>query len=424
MELSETRVAGTYGPDHMVQAIFEHATRIGREQQIDELMRLNADFARDLAGADRCSLWLIDASRNELWTKVAHGVEPIRIPLGEGLVGACIQQDEVLLVNDIAADVRFLRGVDQSSGYRTRQVLCVPLRADRRVIGALQLLNKASGFTQEDAGLLGLLAHFAASALDNERLRQEVLGAKLLRHELNLAHDVQMRMLPSNPVGIDGLECFGFCCPARSIGGDYYDLLPLRDGGFALTLGDVSGKGIPAAVMMASIQTLLRSLLQRDANDLVSVVAELNRTLYACSTPERYSTLFCGVISSDRSTLAYVNAAQVQPLLLRGNGSVVRLEGASLPVGLLPEVVYEQMQVSLRPGDLLVVVSDGMVEVRNQEEEFWEEQEVERIVQGFAGGPIGVLSDELFRAAEVFANGAKQYDDMTLVAVRIGQATT
>jgi serine phosphatase RsbU (regulator of sigma subunit) len=103
---------------------------------------------------------------------------------------------------------------------------------------------------------------------------------------------------------------------------------------------------------------------------------------------------------------------------------VVRLEGGSLPVGLLPEVVYDQMQVSLRPGDLLVVVSDGMVEVRNQEEEFWEEQEVERIVEGFAGGPLGGLSDELCRAAEVFANGAQQYDDMTLVAVRIGQATT
>ncbi len=419
MELNETIAAGNRGANPMAQAIFEHAARIGRAQQIDELVRLNADFARDLAGADRCSLWLIDASRNELWTKVAHGVEPIRIPMGKGLVGACIERDEVILVNDIAKDARFLGGVDQHSGYRTRQVLCVPLRAEGQVIGALQLLNKASGFTQDDVGLLGLLAHFAASALENERLRHEAIAARLIRHELELAHDVQMRMLPSIPVGIEGLQCIGLCNPARSIGGDYYDLLPLRDGGFALTLGDVSGKSIPAAVMMASIQTLLRSLLQRDAHDLASVVGELSRILYACSTPERYSTLFCGVISSDRSRLTYVNAAQVQPMLVHGDGSMVRLEGGGLPVGLLPETAYEQMQVPLRHGDVLVIVSDGIVEVRNQQEEFWDEQEVARIVQGFARGPLGGLSDELCRAAEAFANGAEQYDDMTLVAVRI-----
>jgi phosphoserine phosphatase RsbU/P len=242
------------------------------------------------------------------------------------------------------------------------------------------LLNKPSGFTEEDAGLLGLLAHFAASAIESERLRQEAEGAKLMRHELNLARDVQTRLLPQNPSGVQGIECVGFCRPARSIGGDYYDLLGLRDGSFAITLGDVSGKGIPAAVMMASIQTLLRSLLEREPENLAGVLGDLNRTLYASSTAERYSTLFCGVISADRSMLTFVNAGQVQPLLLHSDGQLERLEGSGLPVAMLPEAAYEQRSIALIPGDLLVVVSDGIVEVCNGAEDFWEEQEVDRIV--------------------------------------------
>ena len=405
--------------DTVIRSIFEHAARISREQQIDELVRLNADFARDLVGADRCSLWLIDPVHGELWTKVAHGVEPIRIPMGVGLVGACISQDEVLLVNDVAAEKRLLREVDQHSGYHTEQVLCVPMRAEGQVIGALQLLNKASGFTDTDAGMLGLLAHFAASAIDSERLRQEAESARVIRHELALAHDVQDRLLPKPLDGVAGLECVGFCRPARSIGGDYYDLLPRRDGEFALTQGDVSGKGIPAAVMMASIQMLLRNLLQRDSLDLAAVIADLNHTLYVSSTDARYSTLFCGVISADRTSMTYVNAGHVPPLLLRVDGRMDRLSEASVPVGMLPQWGFQQYTVALEPGDTLLVVSDGIVEARNMAEEFWEETEIDRVLLEHVSMPLAKLPEMLCRAVDDFSAGAEQYDDMTVVAVRL-----
>jgi sigma-B regulation protein RsbU (phosphoserine phosphatase) len=417
--MDSVAVASTSTADTIIRAIFEHAQRIGREQRIDELVRLNADFARDLAGADRCSLWLIDAATNEIWTKVAHGVEPIRIPLGDGLVGACIREDQVLLVNDLANEPRLLRQVDRHSGYHTEQVLCVPLRAEGRVIGALQLLNKPAGFTDTDAGLLGLLAQFAASAIDGERLRQEAESARLVKLEVALARDVQARLLPVCPENVAGLECVGFCRPARSIGGDYYDLLPLADGRFAFTLGDVSGKGIPAAVMMASIQTLLRSLLTRDLKDLTDVMQGLNHTLYISSTAERYSTLFCGVISADRTTFSYVNAGHVPPLLLHQDGRLERLPGGGLPVAMLPDWSYEQFSVPLAPGDTLIVVSDGIVEARNTAEEFWDEEEVERVVLENPTAPLSQLPALLCDAVDHFAAGAEQYDDMTVVALRL-----
>jgi sigma-B regulation protein RsbU (phosphoserine phosphatase) len=406
--------------DRVTQAIFEHAARISRESRIEELARLNADFARDLIGADRCSLWLVDKEKNQLWTKVAHGVDPLFIQIDQGLVGACIRDNQVLIVNDAGSDTRHLRNLSSAGGYQVRQVLCVPMVCEGNVIGALQLLNKPEGFTEADSKVLGLLAHFAASAIESERLRRVTETARLMQHELNLAQEVQSSLLPRGlPPRVAGVECAGYCRPALSIGGDYYDLLPLPGGRFALTLGDVSGKGIPAAVMMASIQTLLRSLLRRGDADLGQIFNDLNRTLCECSTPDRYSTLFCAIVPADRSGIFYVNAGHVWPYLVRASGAVERLEESELPVAFLPALNYQQLWFPLAAGDTLVVVSDGITESTNPAGDLWEDTGVERALAEFGRAPLAELPGLLTAAADRFANGAEQHDDMTVAALRI-----
>ena len=380
-------------------------------------MRLNADFARDLAQAQHCSLWLVDDTKGQLWTQVARGVAPIRIPLGEGAVGRCVREDKVLLENDaLDGDVSSPHWI---TGFATQQILCVPLRVEGRVIGALEVLNKLSGFTKLDAELLELLAHFAANSVESKRLRQEAIKAKMMEHELSLAMDVQQHLLPMEQECVQGLECVGFCRPAKSVGGDYYDMLPLPSGSFAFTLGDVSGKGIPAAVMMASIQTLLHNLLQREPVNVAAVVSDLNRTLFGCSVPDRYSTLFCALISPDRSKITYVNAGQVPPMLLRGDGSLTTLEGGGMPVAMIPDWEYQQFTMELRPGDLLVVVSDGIMEARNPEGAFWSDTEVPFVVRQHRDSPVRTLPAALCAHADAWASGAEQYDDMTVVGLRV-----
>jgi len=226
-------------------------------------------------------------------------------------------------------------------------------------------------------------------------------------------------MLPDRPTGLDRLECIGFCRPARSIGGDYYDLIPFADGQFALTLGDVAGKGIPAAVMMASIQTLLRSLLKQGVGDLAAVLSSLNSTLFETSTPERYSTLLCGVISADRKSFSYVNAGHIPPLLIHADGRLERLPDGNCPVALLPSMVYSQSTAALEPGDTLIIISDGIVEARNHDGDFWEEDEIDRVLLANREASVLKLPELLCAAADNFASGAEQYDDMTVVAVRI-----
>jgi phosphoserine phosphatase RsbU/P len=359
----------------------------------------------------------VDEGKRKLWTEVARGTAPIRIPLEEGAMGKCVAEDKVLLVNDVLDGN--VGSPHWMTGFSTQQMLCVPLRVEGRVIGALEVLNKLRGFTGEDAELLELLAHFAANAVESKRLRQEATHARMMQHELSLAMDVQQHLIPKEQGCVPGLECVGFCRPAKSVGGDYYDMLPLPSGSFAFTLGDVSGKGIPAAVMMASIQTLLHNLLQREPVQVAAVVSDLNRTLLGCSVPDRYSTLFCGLISPDRRSITYVNAGHVPPLLLHADGGLTTLEGGGMPVALTPDWEYQQFTVELHPWALLVVVSDGLMEARNPYGVFWNDQEVPFIVRQHRNSPVRNLPSALCTHADAWTAGTEQYDDMTVVELRV-----
>src|SRR5208282_4374852 len=165
---------------------------------------------------------------------------------------------------------------------------------------------------------------------------------------------------------------------------DYYDFLPMPDGGLLFTLGDVSGKGIAAAVLMASMQASLRSRVVRAPVSLAALIGDFNKAVYSFSTPEKYSTLFCGLLDVRTRKLTYVNAGQVRPMLLRsGGGQVERLDRGGCPVGILYGSEYDQGEVLLQPGDAVLCFSDGISEATNAKDEMWADAEVEKIVRTF-----------------------------------------
>ncbi|HTV54809.1 MAG TPA: SpoIIE family protein phosphatase [Terriglobia bacterium] len=407
--------------ERISRVIFEYAAKISRERDITKLITLNADLARDLVGADRCSLWLLDESTDELWTKVAQGLGPTRIPAGQGLVGLCVGTNESIIVNDTASDEHFLRRIDTGSGYRTESVLAVPLRVDGRVIGALQALNKPGGFSQADSELLGLMASYSASEIHAERLRQEAEAARLLRRELDIARDVQTRLLPQEFDPVAGIEYAGFCRAARSVGGDYYDFLELPGGLFGFTVGDVSGKGVPAAVLMAGIHTALRAQLLREPLPVSKLMNDLNAVIYKSSSQERYTTLFCGVFDAERSTLSYVSAGHVPPMVLRGGPSahIERLSGSGYPAGLLPFATYEERTAGVGPGDLVICFSDGISDAVNAQGEMWEDEAIKAFLRTCAQAPVEEITKKLIEAVDGYSAGMEQFDDMTVVALRL-----
>ncbi len=407
--------------DRISRVIFDYAAKIGAAQDLDDVLELNAGMARDLVGADRCSIWLVDLKSNRLWTKVAHGVRELHIPIGQGLVGACVARDEAIVVNDTSRDERFLKSVDKESGYVTKSVLTLPLHGmDGKPMGALQLLNKPGGFSQDDVDLLGLCSAYSASTLESQRMRKESEMAKLLLQELEIARDVQQHLLPQGRPEVPGLDIAGYCRSAKFVGGDYYDFLPMRDGGFLFTLGDVSGKGIAAAVLMASIQASLRSQVVRPPDSLAAMMGDFNKAVYSFSTSDKYSTLFCGMLDSANRKLTYVNAGQVRPMLVRcADGAVERLDAGGLPVGLLDVSDYEQGEVLLQSGDAVLCFSDGISEATNSKEVMWDETEVEQVVRACRGLTARQMIDRLVNATDEFAGDAEQADDMTVVVIRI-----
>ena len=409
--------------ERISRVIFEYAAKIGAAQDLDALLVLNAGMARDLVGADRCSLWLVDAGHCRLWTKVAHGVGELHVPLGQGLVGACVARNEAILVNDTSQDERFFKNVDVESGYVTKSVLTLPLHGmDGKPLGALQVLNKPGGFSPEDVDLLGLCSTYSASALESQRLRKEGEAAKLLLHELEIAREVQQRLLPQGQPPIPGLEYAGYCRSAQFVGGDYYDFVPTPDGGLLFTLGDVSGKGIAAAVLMASIQASLRSQALKAPASMAAMIGDFNKAVYSFSTADKYSTLFCGLLDMATRKLTYVNAGQVCPMLLRADGGQVeRLDAGGFPVGLLGFSQYDQGEVLLQPGDAILCFSDGISEATNADGEMWAEAEVERIVQTFRGLTAQQMIDRLVEATDGFTGAAEQSDDMTIVVIRCSE---
>ena len=417
----KTSVAG----EHISRVIFEYAARIAQEQDTDALLSLNADMARDLVGADRCSIWLVDPNGAELHTAVAHGVGQLRVKFGHGLVGACVARAEPVVVNDTSTDERFLNRIDQGSGYMTHSVLVLPLRtADGKVIGAFQALNKPGGFSASDVALLGLAGSYSAAAIEAQILRKEAETTRMFLHELEIARDVQAGLLPQNPPSIQSLDCAAFCRPAKFVGGDYYDFIQTPSGALAFTLGDVSGKGIPAAVLMASIHASLRVSLLRGPESLTPLMADLNESVYASSSlsPGRYSTLFCAFTDPGFHRLTYVNAGQCAPMLVRRSAdgvTVERLTTGGTPVGLLPMAGYQEGATALQPGDTLVCFSDGISEACNSKGDFWRESQIEDLLRSAAGASAQEVTERVVRGADAFTGDAEQADDMTVVTLRM-----
>jgi sigma-B regulation protein RsbU (phosphoserine phosphatase) len=328
-----------------------------------------------------------------------------------------------VLVNDTAVDPRFSAAIDKGSGYRTESLLTVPLRTSRgEVIGACQVLNKPGGFQPRDVDLLWLAASYSATAIETQRAQQEVERARKLQSELEIAREVQLHLFPKYPAQAAGLDFAVNCVPAQAVGGDYYNYWQGADGAFHFALGDVSGKGIAAALLMASIQATLNGLGARRDLPLERMMGELSLLVLEGSMPERYTTLILGTYEPFRRRVCVVNAGQVPPVLIRG-GQVVRLDAGGCPVGLLPDSHYDSKSLTIAPGDLLVCVSDGISESMNSQDEEWGEDAIIAIAIEAAARTeaAATVTERLVQGAQAFAAGAPQHDDMTVMVLRFTQ---
>jgi serine phosphatase RsbU (regulator of sigma subunit)/dihydrofolate reductase len=266
-------------------------------------------------------------------------------------------------------------------------------------------------------------------------MAEEALAHAKLEREVEIAREVQERLFPQTLPKVPGVEMAAHCRPAHAVGGDYYDLIaipgkaPVTSGAAAsscdhlgIAIGDISGKGVSAALLMASLHASLRGQTQSGAGDLATKMANVNRLLYAASDSNRYATFFYAELDCDSRNLHYVNGGHNPPAVLRkedGTWQVFRLEGGGPVVGLIADAVYEQQMLQLLPGDILLAFTDGISEAMNSADQEWGEDRMIAEVQAHSDLNAADLMQRLFRAADSFAAGAPQHDDMTLVVLRI-----
>jgi sigma-B regulation protein RsbU (phosphoserine phosphatase) len=306
------------------------------------------------------------------------------------------------------------------------QVL-LPLAAKNELSGILSLSPKRSEapYTPNDIRLLKSVAAQTGLALENSRLTEsiahEAAQKERLNREVEIAREVQERLFPQELPPIEGLDYFGACRPALGVGGDYYDFLELPDGKFGIAIGDVSGKGIGASLMMASLQASLRGQAIHCGDDLAKLMKHVNTLVYEASTTNRYATFFYAQLDTRSMRLTYVNAGHNPPFVIRADGQVLKLEDGGAVVGMLPGAFanYDQGEIKLRSGDMLVGYTDGISEAMNPQEEEWGEDAMLAELINSKEKTAAEILPYIVSKADEFANGAKQHDDMTMIVVKV-----
>jgi sigma-B regulation protein RsbU (phosphoserine phosphatase) len=302
------------------------------------------------------------------------------------------------------------------------------LSLNQKMLGVLSLGPKRSEepYSASDLRMLGSVATQTGLALENSRLTAEITAQiaerEKQRRELEIAREVQQRLFPQDYPPAPGLEYAGACRPALEVGGDYYDFVTLAPGELGIAIGDVSGKGIPAALLMATLRAFLRGQTIGGERDLAAMMCNLNALVYESSAANRYATFFFGRYTTTTRAFDYVNAGHNPPMVFRrcpGQAAqLIRLDTGGPVIGLLPVCRYEQGSVTLRDGDLLVAFTDGISEATDsQDNEFGEERLIAAVERALTLGPAALIP-HIMAAADGFAGSAPQHDDMTLVVAR------
>jgi len=261
------------------------------------------------------------------------------------------------------------------------------------------------------------MANVAAIRIEHARLATVEQAEKLMESELAQASEIQLSLLPAEAPSYPGYEIAGYNFPCRTVGGDYYDFLPYPDGRLGLAVGDVSGKGLPAALMMSSLQARVQMLIET-APEPAQAVTILNRNLAERCPLGKFITFFYGVLYPSTGKLEYSNAGHNYPLLLRADGAVEQLTGAGMIMGLFRDVDYEQREVFLQPGDMLALFSDGVTEACDSSGEQFGEEGLTEYILARKFATCAQIVEGLADHVRTWANSSSLADDFTVVLVR------
>lgn len=409
--------------------LFEATRLLNSTLDLAELLDLILKIARTELKADRGSVFLADLKTKELWSIVASGLdhEEIRIAAGRGVAGTVLETGETVNVEDAYSLPYFDASYDKKFNYKTRSLLCLPIRhLDGQIAGVIQLLNKtgSSKFTSEDVDFLNKLSGHMAMALEKARLHREIVEKQRMEKEMALARTIQRSLLPEYPPVVPGYELAVLNQPCFEVGGDYYDFLNLGPQTLLLVIADVEGKGVSSALIMSNLQATLRALVMH-LHSLEVLALSLNEMIYNDTKSEKYLSIFLGLVDTRRRGLHYINCGHVPPILISGEtGEYKLLEEGGTVVGMFPTAEYNRGSVNLATGDVLVCCTDGILEAMDaKEDEYGTERLAQCVVRNRTKSPQAIVDAVLGEVSE-FSRSGNHLDDKVLMIMKVTQSGT
>jgi len=401
------------------EVLLEISKTLSAPLDLDEVLEAIFRSLRQVVRYDAAAIYLVSRSsqRLELVRDTGYPAgsdEAFRLSVGEGIAGWVAKTGEAVIVPDVRRDQRYV-----SARTSTRSELAAPLVLEGRTIGVFNLESD-----REDAyhgGHLEMLAVFAAQAavsIERTRLTRELLDRRRLEKELAIAREIQASFLPKRAPDVPGFDLAGATQPHDEVGGDYFDFIRVSDSRLGIAIADVSGKGIPAALIMAGFRM---SLLAEIRNEFTmrAVMRKVNSLLHESTERDKFVTLFYGVLDWKNRSLSFSNAGHNPPLLLRADGRVQYLLEGGVALGVLPDARYEERPVALQPGDVLLLYTDGVSEAESPTGEQFGTRRLEQCLKRVAGGTAHEILKGVVDEVTAYAGEHGVSDDLTLVVVKV-----
>jgi len=390
---------------------------------LDELLGRIAELVRRLIDYQMFSILLLDSSGEKLQHRFSLRFnENIHlkheIPIGRGLVGAAAESKQAVLVPDVSKDPRYIQ-----ANPETRSELVVPLIYKSKVVGVLDMEHTRRGFfTEEHQRTMTTLAAQIAIAIENARLYEEIeRQERRLERDLALARELQGRLLPQTNPTLAHLDVAAKFVPARTIGGDLYDFIPYSMSRLGIVIGDVSGKGAPAAIYAALVSGIIRSHapIEPAPSEMLSAV---NLSLAERRIEAQFVSIIYAVWDDAHRTLTVSNSGLPRPIYVHSGKNEV-VEATGLPLGLFDEAEYDEFEFKMKPGDMFVFFSDGILDARNRKGDLFGRGRVETIIASCAEKSASCVVDSLFKAVAEHSAGVETFDDQTVVAIKVRSST-
>lgn len=422
-----TAAEGTLSEDrHKLRILLGLSRSLGTEIVLDKLFAIIVSQVTEAMGAERSTLFLYDEAKRMLWSKVAEGVESqeIRIPLGVGIAGAVAETLCVINIRNAYEDARFNPSFDKKSGFRTRSILTMPvLNQKNGLVGVVQVLNKQSAecFDFEDEEFLSAMCAHIALAVDRAQLVESYVKSQRMQESLAWARDIQTGILPK-PFGANRaeIEVYATMKTAQDVGGDLYDYCLIDQDNLCFCVGDVSDKGVPAALFMAMARTAFNISARSGPKSISDVLRTVNDFLVDNNDSQMFVTIFAGILNLKTGVVQYSDGGHEDPFLIRRGSRVEQFHKANgLAMGVMKGYEFTSSSFQLMPGDSLIVYTDGVNEAMNPERHMFTTPQIGKTLERFVtGAPAHDVATELVSKVVEFTNGAPQSDDITVLAIR------